>query len=164
MLLVSSAGVGRTGTFIAIDTILEQVKREGIVDVSGVITKMRQQRMKMVQTPVSKTGFILSLLYYTSCNSPQDQYIFIHDVVLESVTCGNTQISAKDLKFVITRLRKKDQITGKTQFEAQFEVCAVKLWQIMASNSHYQLVKYCISIFRFSIKSLLILMKLLQMS
>ena len=59
-LLVSSAGVGRTGTFIAIDTILEQVKREGIVDVSGVITKMRQQRMKMVQTAVSSEEY----LYY----------------------------------------------------------------------------------------------------
>ena len=53
ILILCSAGVGRTGTFIAIDTILEQVKREGIVDVSGVITKMRQQRMKMVQTVVS---------------------------------------------------------------------------------------------------------------
>ena len=53
ILILCSAGVGRTGTFIAIDTILEQVKREGIVDVSGVITKMRQQRMKMVQTAVS---------------------------------------------------------------------------------------------------------------
>ena len=57
--------------------------------------------------------------------SPQEQYAFIHDVVLESVTCGDTQISARDLKSVILTLKTRDRMTGKTHFEAQFEVCSV---------------------------------------
>ena len=48
-----SAGVGRTGTFIAIDNILEQLEKEKIVDIPEAITKMRQRRMKMVQILVS---------------------------------------------------------------------------------------------------------------
>ena len=45
--------MGRTGTLIAVDMILEIAEKEKLVDVSGVISKMRLQRMKMVQTAVS---------------------------------------------------------------------------------------------------------------
>ena len=50
---IFSAGVGRTGTFICIDYVLEQVKKENMVDIAGAINKMRHQRMLMVQTSVS---------------------------------------------------------------------------------------------------------------
>ena len=48
-----SAGVGRSGTFVAVDMALEQADKEGKVDIAGIVTRMRQQRMKMVQTDVS---------------------------------------------------------------------------------------------------------------
>ena len=51
-LLVYSAGIGRTGTFITIDHVLEQIERENLVGIPGVIQSIRQQRMKMVQTVV----------------------------------------------------------------------------------------------------------------
>ena len=54
ILVHCSAGVGRTGTFIAIDVTLEQVDGEGVIDIPGIINRLRQQRMKMVQTEVSQ--------------------------------------------------------------------------------------------------------------
>ena len=51
-LTLYSAGVGRTGTFICIDNVLEQIEKEKVVDIAGAINKMRHQRMKMVQTHV----------------------------------------------------------------------------------------------------------------
>jgi protein tyrosine phosphatase len=48
-----SAGVGRTGTFIALEYLLEQAKSEGKVDVLGCIYKIRESRVNMVQTPVT---------------------------------------------------------------------------------------------------------------
>ena len=48
-----SGGTGRTGTFIAISILLEQLKTEGMVDVFQTVRKLRLQRQGSVQTVVS---------------------------------------------------------------------------------------------------------------
>ncbi|XP_044169231.1 receptor-type tyrosine-protein phosphatase F-like isoform X1 [Acropora millepora] len=77
VLVHCSAGVGRTGCFIAIDSLMEQMESEKVVDVYGFVTKMRKQRNFMVQT--------------------QEQYWFIHDVLRDSCICGETTISSNEL-------------------------------------------------------------------
>ena len=59
-----SAGLGRTGTFIGldilVDNVLESTQREPRVNVKQCVENMRDQRMKMVQSSVSvNTTFIL---------------------------------------------------------------------------------------------------------
>ena len=73
----SSAGVGRTGTFIAIDSVQEQVKTEKVVDIAGVVNKMRQQRIKMVQTQVCKNKSKFSTVVWKYCILVIDKYIMI---------------------------------------------------------------------------------------
>ena len=56
----------------------------------------------------------------------QEQYVFIHDAVLESLICGDTQIPASGLIGAIDKLKQKDSETGRTGFETQFHVrCSV---------------------------------------
>ncbi len=57
--LFFSAGVGRTGTYIAIDSLLEQAKQEDEVDVFGFTALMRSNRVNMIQTAVSVWTFDL---------------------------------------------------------------------------------------------------------
>ena len=50
----------------------------------------------------------------------QDQFTFIHDAILESVTCGDTQISATNLRMNVAKMKKYDTKSG---FHCQFKVC-----------------------------------------
>ncbi|XP_031967348.1 receptor-type tyrosine-protein phosphatase eta isoform X3 [Corvus moneduloides] len=60
-----SAGVGRTGTFIAIDRLIQQMEMESTVDVYGVVYDLRMHRPLMVQT--------------------EDQYIFLNQCVMDII-------------------------------------------------------------------------------
>lgn len=50
---VFSAGVGRTGTFIVIDAMIEMMYAEPKIDVFGFVSRIRDQRSQLVQTDVS---------------------------------------------------------------------------------------------------------------
>ena len=51
----------------------------------------------------------------------QNQYLFIHDAVLEYLTCGDTQISAGDLQRLLKEMKEKTSY-GITGFQNQFSV------------------------------------------
>ncbi|VDK20967.1 unnamed protein product [Taenia asiatica] len=73
-----SAGVGRTGAYIVLDILLQQMHHENAVNVLAVVTQLRSQRNFVVQT--------------------KEQYAFIYEALLEAALSGNTELSARQLR------------------------------------------------------------------
>ena len=51
----------------------------------------------------------------------QAQYIFIHDVLSDVITCGDTRLDASELRNRVNELRQADN-GNSSGFEEQFEV------------------------------------------
>ncbi|XP_028402574.1 receptor-type tyrosine-protein phosphatase S-like isoform X6 [Dendronephthya gigantea] len=97
-----SAGVGRTGVFLAIDTILDKLDQGVInsIDVFGHVCAMRERRMNMIQT--------------------LDQYIFVHDAILETILCGMNEVDASKIQKEVANLSEV-KASGMTGFEEKFK-------------------------------------------
>ncbi|NWX83098.1 PTPRE phosphatase, partial [Nothoprocta pentlandii] len=72
------AGVGRTGTFIVIDAIIDMMHAEQRVDVFEFVSRIRNQRPQMVQTDM--------------------QYSFIYQALLEYYLYGDTELDVSSLE------------------------------------------------------------------
>ncbi|XP_062919950.1 receptor-type tyrosine-protein phosphatase C isoform X3 [Mobula hypostoma] len=96
-----SAGVGRTGSYIGIDAMLQALEAEGRVDVYGYIVQLRRQRCLMVQV--------------------EAQYILIHQALLEYYLYGETEVNLSELPKYLTNFRKRDPPTEPSLLEAEFQ-------------------------------------------
>uniref|UniRef100_A0A1X7V1K4 protein-tyrosine-phosphatase n=1 Tax=Amphimedon queenslandica TaxID=400682 RepID=A0A1X7V1K4_AMPQE len=96
-----SAGVGRTGTFIVIDTMLQRMKQENTLNIYDFLLQIRHQRITLVQT--------------------KEQYIYIHKSLADHIQCGETSFAIEKAQYRIKELRKKNE-DEECEFQKEFEL------------------------------------------
>ncbi|KAL3879748.1 hypothetical protein ACJMK2_032034, partial [Sinanodonta woodiana] len=96
-----SAGIGRTGTYIALDILVHQGRVEGNVNVSECVSNIRRQRVNMVQT--------------------KEQYIFLHETLVEALMLSGTDTASDKFPNVFQELLERDGESGKLKLQLEYE-------------------------------------------
>eukprot|EP00066_Takifugu_rubripes_P016017 XP_011605283.1 PREDICTED: phosphatidylinositol phosphatase PTPRQ [Takifugu rubripes] len=93
-----SAGVGRTGVFIALDHLIQHIRDHDFVDIYGLVAELRSERMCMVQNLA--------------------QYIFLHQSTLELL---NNKGNSQSIWFVsysaLEKMDSLDAMEGDVELE-----------------------------------------------
>lgn len=101
-----SAGVGRTGTYILIDTMIEQIKDKGTINIPQFLLKIRQQRNFLVQT--------------------EEQYMLIHDALVEYLLSHDTEVRNGEInKYIqnLTKIKENNTSLLQQQYELVTAYC-----------------------------------------
>ncbi|XP_025107111.1 receptor-type tyrosine-protein phosphatase alpha-like isoform X2 [Pomacea canaliculata] len=103
LLVHCSAGVGRTGTFIALDILMDQALEEGEINVPQVVVELRKDRCNMVQA--------------------KDQYQFVYKAVLEAYSGYSSRVLLDGSNIVLPFLSESlyEQVDAELQMLLQMK-------------------------------------------
>uniref|UniRef100_A0A8C9Z9Z2 Receptor-type tyrosine-protein phosphatase U n=1 Tax=Sander lucioperca TaxID=283035 RepID=A0A8C9Z9Z2_SANLU len=96
-----SVGAGRTGCYIVLDVMLDMAECEGVVDIYNCVKTLCSRRINMIQT--------------------EEQYIFIHDAILEACLCGETAILVNEFAVTYKEMLRVDSQSNSSQLREEFQ-------------------------------------------
>ncbi|XP_033731007.1 receptor-type tyrosine-protein phosphatase alpha-like [Pecten maximus] len=102
MVVHCSAGIGRTGTFIALDALLDFGKKYDRINIRHYVNMMRKDRMHMIQT--------------------EEQYVALHEILAEAFDLQDTLITKSMFVSKYHALSTTGQPQNQTQLRDEFKL------------------------------------------
>uniref|UniRef100_A0A8C5EJB6 protein-tyrosine-phosphatase n=1 Tax=Gouania willdenowi TaxID=441366 RepID=A0A8C5EJB6_GOUWI len=96
-----SVGAGRTGCYIVLDVMLDMAECEGVVDIYNCVKTLCSRRINMIQT--------------------EEQYVFIHDAILEACLCGETAILVNEFAVAYKDMLRVDSQSNSSPLREEFQ-------------------------------------------